>query len=216
MRIALLAALAALVVPLTLAAPIAADDTGLVAFVGPGYSISLQNAAGNAVTSLAPGTYTLLVHDRSDIHDFHLSGPGVNVQTDIDFVGDQTFTITVTDGSYSFFCDAHFGSMRGKFTGGTPASPPPPPLPVKPKRVTARVGPGRTLSFPAKLAHGKYAITVHDATATGNLHLKGPGVDRKTSVAGRGTATWTVTLKAGSYRVGNDTQPTHVRTVKVT
>ncbi|MBA3841281.1 MAG: hypothetical protein H0X39_01435 [Actinobacteria bacterium] len=216
MRVALLAALASLAAALTLAAPIAADDTSLVGFVGPGFTISLQDGAGNTVTSLAPGTYTVLVHDRSDIHNFHLKGPGVDAQTDIEFVGDQTFTITITDGRYTFVCDAHFGSMKGGFTGGTPAPPPPPPLPVKPKPITARVGPGRTLSFPSKLAHGKYAITVHDATSTGNLHLKGPGVDRKTSVAGRGTITWSVTLRAGSYRVGSDTQPSLVRTLKVT
>jgi plastocyanin len=211
---AAVAALASLAVALTLAAPVAADGDGLVGFVGPSFTISLQDAAGNPVTSLAPGTYTLLVHDRSDIHDFHLKGPGVDVQTDIEFVGDQTFTITITDGRYTFVCDAHFGSMKGSFTGGNP--PPPSSPPAKPKPVTARVGPGRTLSFPARLAHGRYAVTVHDATATANLHLKGPGVDRKTSVPGRGTTTWNVTLKAGTYRVGSDTQPALAHTVKVT
>jgi plastocyanin len=32
-----------------------------------------------------------------------------------------------------------------------------------------------------------------------NFHLKGPGLNKTTSVAGKGTFTWTVTLKKGTY-----------------
>jgi plastocyanin len=51
----------------------------------------------------------------------------------------------------------------------------------------------------AKLKAGKYAIVVKDTALTHNFHLKGPGVDKKTSVAGKGTQTWHVTLKKGKY-----------------
>jgi plastocyanin len=204
--------LAVVVAAMTFAGPTAADNPGLVGTVGPGYSISLATAAGTHVSTLDPGTYSLVVHDMSDIHNFHLTGPGVNVATDIDFVGDKTFTITVADGKYVYLCDAHPASMVGRFTGGTPA---PTPTPVPTKAIAARVGPGKTLVFPARLAKGKYAISVRDLSARDNLHLKGPGVDRKTGVAFKGAAKWTVTLKTGTYRVWSDAHKTLARTVKV-
>jgi hypothetical protein len=212
MRIAFLAAAGA--ATLVLAGPTAADNPMLVGNVGPGFSISLRDPAGNAVTQIDPGTYTLLVHDQSDLHNFDLSGPGVSVKTDIEFVGDQTFTVTFVEGRYSYVCDAHFASMNGKLVVGTPPPLPPPPVP-KAKPIGVRVGPGRTISFPRALTIGRYLITVRDLTAADNLHLKGPGVDRKTGVKFRGTVKWAVTLKAGSYRVRSDAHTSLVRTVKV-
>jgi plastocyanin len=50
-----------------------------------------------------------------------------------------------------------------------------------------------------KLKAGKYVIVVKDTASTHDFHLKGPGVDKKTSVGGKGTKTWTVTLKKGKY-----------------
>jgi plastocyanin len=50
-----------------------------------------------------------------------------------------------------------------------------------------------------KLKPGKYVIVVHDTATSHNFHLKGPGVDKKTSVAGKATQTWKVTLKKGKY-----------------
>jgi plastocyanin len=196
---------------LAFSGPTSADNTQLVGTVGPGYSISLTDAAGNAVTQLNPGTYTLLVHDQSAIHDFDLSGPGVKAVTGIEFVGDMTFTITIAQGTYTFVCDAHPTQMHGKFFGGTP----PPAGPPPPKAIAARVGPGQTISFPRSLTKGKYQITVHDLSKTDNLHLKGPGVDRKTGVPFRGTVKWTVTLTTGNYRVGSDAHKSLAHTVKV-
>jgi plastocyanin len=200
MRIFLLAA-AAGAAALVLSGPTGADNTQLIGSVGPGFSISLQDAAGNPVTQLDPGTYTLLVHDQSDFHNFDLSGPGVKAVTDVEFVGDKTFSITIAQGTYTFVCDVHSGTMKGKFFGGTPPTSPPP---SPPKAVSARVGPGKSISFARTLAKGKYSITVHDLSKADNLHLKGPGVDRKTGVAFQGTVKWTVTLRAGIYHVGSD------------
>jgi hypothetical protein len=102
--------------------------------------------------------------------------------------------------------------MHGTFTAGTVTPPPPPP---SAKAIAGRVGPGRTISFARVLAKGKYVITVRDLSAADNLHFKGPGVDRKTGVAVRGTVKWTVVLKAGTYRVGSDAHKTLAHGVKV-
>src|ERR1041385_8305842 len=152
---------AAIVLVLAAAGPSAADNGQLTGNVGPGYVISVKDATGGAVTQLDPGTYTLVVHDQSDIHNFHLSGPGVDVATDIDFIGDQTFTVTLADGTYTYVCDAHFGTMRGTFTGGAVTNPPPPS--TKPKTASFGVGPGKKLTAPTKLAAGRYVISVKDA-----------------------------------------------------
>ena len=213
MRIPLTTAIALVVLALGAAGPSAADNGQLIGNVGPGYSISLKDATGATVTHLAPGTYTLVVHDQADIHNFDLTGPGVSVSTGIDFVGDQTFTITLTDGTYTFVCDAHIATMKGTFTVGTVSSPPPPP--PKPKLATFAVGPGKKLTAPAKLASGRYAITARDASATDNLHFKGPGVNRKTGVAFKGSVKWAVALKAGTYTLWSDAHPTLKRTLKV-
>ncbi len=214
--------LAAAVAALVLAAPTVADServraTQLVGTVGPGFSISLADAGGAAVTHLDPGGYSLLVHDASDFHDFHLTGPGVDVRTDVEFVGDRTFELTLADGTYAYICDPHSSTLHGSFTVGT-APPPPPPPPVKPPvamTIAAHVGPGRTLAFPAKLAAGRYAIAVRDLSAHDNLHLTGRGVNKRTGVAFKGSVRWTVTLRAGAYRVSSDAHRSLARTVLV-
>jgi plastocyanin len=50
------------------------------------------------------------------------------------------------------------------------------------------------------LKAGKYTIVVKDTAADHNFHLKGPGVNKTTSVGGKGTFTWKVTLKKGTYK----------------
>jgi plastocyanin len=50
-----------------------------------------------------------------------------------------------------------------------------------------------------KLKPGKYVIVIKDTASIHNFHLKGPGLNKKTSVSGKGTTTWKVTLKKGKY-----------------
>jgi plastocyanin len=50
------------------------------------------------------------------------------------------------------------------------------------------------------LKAGTYTITVQDKASDHDFHLKGPGVDKSTSVSGKGTTTWKVTLKKGTYK----------------
>jgi len=67
------------------------------------------------------------------------------------------------------------------------------------------VGPGFTITLMSggspvtTLAPGTYKITVSDKSSIHNFDLFGPGVSKKTSVSGTGTAVWTVTFAKGSY-----------------
>ena len=66
-----------------------------------------------------PGTYTLVVDDRSADHNFHLTGPGgVDARTGVDEVGEESFEVTLEAGEYTFVCDPHAESMNGTFTVG--------------------------------------------------------------------------------------------------
>jgi plastocyanin len=181
-----------------------ADNPTLTGVVGTNddFQISLSDANG-AVKHLAAGTYTLLVHDKSSFHDFHLLGPGVDVATDIEGVGDQTFTVTLQDGTYTFQCDAHVGNMKGTFTVGAVTAPPPP----APKLTGAIVGSKATLNGIAGLSPGKATVVVTDKSKTDGFVLKGPGVAKSTGAAFTGKATWNVTLKAGKYVYGSLRQP---------
>jgi plastocyanin len=100
--------------PATTSTAAAAGGT-LDGTVGPGFTIGLTKD-GTAVTTLTAGTYTLNVDDQADIHNFHLTGPGVDVSTDVSFKGKKSFTITLTAGKYHFQCDPHSSSMNGDFT----------------------------------------------------------------------------------------------------
>jgi hypothetical protein len=194
-------AAAAVVVLLGGAAAARASDPVLTADVGSNdsFNISLSDAGGARVAHLDPGTYTLVIHDRSTFHNFHLSGPGVDVASDPDFVGDKSFTVTLVDGTYFFQCDPHSSQMKGKFTVGAVTEP------AAPAKLAASIGPGTKFALKpaAGLAAGTYAITVSDRSATDGFRLKGPGVSKATGVKFKGTVTWTVTLQAGSYSFGS-------------
>lgn len=92
-----------------------ASGNTLQASVGPGFEISLKDASGQDVTTLAAGTYTITVDDKSDIHDFHLTGPGVDESSGVSETGTSTWMVTFEAGSYHFQCDPHSSSMNGDF-----------------------------------------------------------------------------------------------------
>ena len=50
-----------------------------------------------------------------------------------------------------------------------------------------------------KLKAGTYVILVRDRASDHNFHLTGPGVDKVTSVGGKGAARWKVKLVKGTY-----------------
>ena len=84
--------------------------------VGPGFTITLT-LQGKNVTKLKAGTaYRFVISDRSSIHDFHVSGPGLNrVLTSVEFTGTKSFVLKLKKGSYRFVCDPHSGIMHGRF-----------------------------------------------------------------------------------------------------
>ena len=100
-----LAALGALAVAL----PAGAATPTYKGTVGPGFTISMAKKPTKA------GKIRLVVADKSDFHNFHLSGPGVNVKTSVPTVGSKTFTVTLKKGTYRFVCDPHASSMKGSF-----------------------------------------------------------------------------------------------------
>jgi plastocyanin len=92
-----------------------ATGTALQGSVGPGFEISLATEDGTAVTSLSPGSYEVQVEDLSDIHNFHLTGSGVDVSTSVEEEGTESFQVELEAGSYSFVCDPHATQMTGSF-----------------------------------------------------------------------------------------------------
>ena len=84
---------------------------------GPGFEIEVKQDGEDAETVKA-GTYTLDVEDKSDIHNFHLIGPGVDEEvTQVPFVGDKSITVTLKPGTYTYQCDPHAANgMKGTFT----------------------------------------------------------------------------------------------------
>lgn len=214
-----------LLLPLVIAAVLlpgsarsAATDNNLVATVGPGFSIRLADSTGHTVTNLAPGAYTITIHNLSPTqeHNFHLIGPGVNMASEFDN-NTVTWNVTFVDGKYSYNCDAHPTLMKGSFTVGT-APPPPPPA----TKLTGKVGPAKVISLKRgasavkTLKAGRYKLAVSDLSKIDNFHLSGPGVNKKTGLKFRGAATWAVTLRAGSYTFRSDATKRLRRSFKVT
>jgi plastocyanin len=109
------AVLAAGLVALALAASTAAMGLPkLTGTVGPAFTITLKKG-GAKVSKVSHGRYTIVVRDRSSIHNFHLSGPGLSKKTGVSFVGTKTWTVTLKKGTYKYVCDPHAASMRGSF-----------------------------------------------------------------------------------------------------
>ena len=170
------------------------------------FTITLNDPSGSPIGHVDAGTYTLVVHDQSDFHNFHLSGPGVDAMTPVEGKGDFTFTVALTEGTYFFNCDPHSAQMKGKFTAGTVTTPPPAPAPTK---LAAAIGPGASMSLKPSsgLAAGAFAITVKDRSATDGFRLSGPGVTKATGAKFKGTVTWKVTLQTGRYTFGSALRP---------
>jgi plastocyanin len=108
-------AVLALALVLALAGSTIAVAKTLSGTVGSGFTITLKSG-GKKVSSVKAGRYTITVNDKSDIHDFHLVGPGVNKRiTTVGFKGKKSFTATLKKGKYRYFCDPHRTDMHGSF-----------------------------------------------------------------------------------------------------
>lgn len=84
---------------------------------GPGFTIEVSQN-GEDAESVKAGTYTLKVEDKSEMHNFHLTGPGVDEEvTDVPFVGEKSVSVTLQPGTYTYQCDPHASQgMKGTFT----------------------------------------------------------------------------------------------------
>jgi NitT/TauT family transport system substrate-binding protein len=83
---------------------------------------------------------------------------------------------------------------------------------VQGRRVLLRLE-GRTVT---RLTAGPYTFVVTDNSRTQNFTLKGSGVNRQTSVRGRGRSTWTVNLRRGTYRYWSSANPGAKKSFRVT
>ena len=102
-------ALSAIVAALAVAAPTFAATSAntLTGTDGPGFTITMNKKTVKA------GTYVITIHDRSSIHNFHLTGPGINKKTSVPAVGTTKWTVKLKKGTYRFVCDPHVAIMHG-------------------------------------------------------------------------------------------------------
>lgn len=207
MRFRGLIVLAAAVTVVLVPALVRAAAPQLLGTVGPGFDITLAQPDGTLITQIDPGTYDITVRDLSTEHNFHLTGPGVDRLTPVGAATTESWTVTLTNGTYRYNCDPHAATMRGSFTVGATA-PPPPPTPA-PRPVTAKTklvltsGPAFVITL--KTAKGKsvktmkrgtYTMVVRDRSPIHNAHVVAPGFNRKTSpLTYQGSQTWKVKLK---------------------
>ncbi|HET6624730.1 MAG TPA: hypothetical protein VFG70_09370, partial [Gaiellaceae bacterium] len=161
-------------------------------------------------TQLDPGTYVVRVEDKSEIHSFHLEGPGVDQQTDIEFTGTVEWTVTFGDGRYRYHCDPH-PTLSGAFTVGAPPTTPPlvgrAPITARTKlvltsgpaqRITLKTAAGTTVRT---MKRGTYSLTVRDRSRAHDVHVIAPGFNRNTTVAFVGTQRWKMKLsRVGTLR----------------
>jgi hypothetical protein len=182
-------------------------------------TLELTTSDGGRVRSggvrvLAPGTYTVVVEDRSSVDNFHLAGPGIDEQTTLEFVGTVTWTLNFTPGGYTYRTDGAGAPECGcsqSFSVSQPA----------PTQLRGTVA-ARTISLktPAgaravNVAAGKYVIVVNDRSRGNNFHISGNGVNRRTSAKFVGRKTWTITLAPRSlYTYRSDSTPSLRRTFR--
>jgi plastocyanin len=85
----------------------AANANTLSGTVGPGYTITMSKKTVKA------GSYVVTIHDLASIHNFHLTGPGVNKKTSVSGTGTTTWKVTLKKGTYTYVCDPHRTIMHG-------------------------------------------------------------------------------------------------------
>ena len=110
-RLALVTLLAA---ALVVAASATAATPKLTGTDGPGFTITLKKGT-TKVTKLKAGKYTFVIKDLSNIHNFHLTGPGLNKKTGVGAKGTFTWKVTLKKGTYKYVCDPHASIMKGSF-----------------------------------------------------------------------------------------------------
>lgn len=85
----------------------------LVATVGPRATITLRNPKGGIPRGLQAGLYTIVVRDRSKLHNVHLVGAGINRKTRIAGSGTVTWKVRLQKGLLRFYSDASPTKLKG-------------------------------------------------------------------------------------------------------
>lgn len=98
----------------------AAGSTVLIGMVGTtddpeAFEITLTDEAGEPITSIPAGDYTIQVTDPAATHNFHLTGGSVDESTSVPEKEETTFEVTLEPGEYTYKCDPH-PPMTGSFT----------------------------------------------------------------------------------------------------
>ena len=96
-----------------------ASHPQLIGVVGKNdaYKISLTSN-GKLVKTLKAGTYTLVIHDDSKLHNYELDGPNGKswTFTSVPFKGTKTMTLKLAAGKYKAYCEPHESVMFQHFT----------------------------------------------------------------------------------------------------
>lgn len=81
------------------------------------YKISLS-FNGKVAKTLKAGTYTVVIHDDSKIHNYELDGPHGKswTFTSVPFVGTKTMTLKLVAGKYKAYCAPHESIMFQHFS----------------------------------------------------------------------------------------------------
>jgi hypothetical protein len=88
----------------------------LLATVGPKATISLRSATGAVLRSVKAGTYSIVVRDRSRVHNFHLVGKGVNRKSGLAAVSTTTWIVKLQAGVLRFYSDKAPKTVKGSVT----------------------------------------------------------------------------------------------------
>jgi hypothetical protein len=94
--------------------PAVATAPKLLATVGPKNTISLRSASGAALRrGVKAGTYSIVVRDRSKLHNFHLVGKGVNRKSALAGTGTTTWKLKLSKGALRFYSDKAPTTVKG-------------------------------------------------------------------------------------------------------
>ncbi len=212
-------------------------DAG-VAAGSPDPSLLTLKQGTSDVATIAAGTYDIAINDQASNHSWLIQGPGVaTTGSDVSGTGSTTITVTLSPGTYSYFCGNSFHTTMHKAltvvaaptttttTTAPPPAPPPPATPPPPPpaadppvvKVRVKLGPAGLTLAPRSAVAGAATITLADRSKLGNVHLKGPGVNVHTGVRSKVTRTVDATLRPGTYRLTDDAHPRRkARTMVVT
>jgi hypothetical protein len=94
----------------------ASAGTSLTGTVGEGDArvITLVNSTGAPVAALRAGTYNVTIKDESSMHNFHLTGPSIDLSTTVPEVTTTIWPVALKAGTYTYRCDVH-PEMQGTF-----------------------------------------------------------------------------------------------------